>query len=412
MPEQPRDADVERALERLLFDESSPEHLGKGINRRRFLGRGAAALGMTALGSALAGCSIEGEAKNAVDAKKPVTVNHPKASMDGMVWANWPLYIDEHSLKAFDKRYNTKVKYVEEINDNFEFFGKVRQQLATGRDIGRDIVTLTDYMAARWVRDGYCTPLDKKNIPNIKNLVSNLKSINYDPQRTYTLPWQSGGTGIGYNPKKTGRKLESVNDLFDPAFKGRVTMLQEPYDTACLVLLGMGVDASKATIDQILQAIDKIQKAKDAGQIRRFTGNDYTTDLAKGNVWVSVAYSGDLVQLQADNPDLEFIYPKEGAMLFTDNMMMPKPVSHPYGAEVLMNYYYEPEVAAKVAAYVNYITPVNGAKEVLLKTDPDIANNPLIFPPDDVRARLHAYPALTPQEERQMQSAMADVTGA
>jgi spermidine/putrescine transport system substrate-binding protein len=408
MPEQPRDVDVERALERLLFDERNA-----GLNRRRFLGRGgAAALGLTALGSALAGCSIEGEAKNAVDAKKPVTVNHPKASMAGMVWANWPLYIDEHSLKTFDKRYGVKVKYVEEINDNFEFFGKVRQQLATGQDIGRDIVTLTDYMAARWVRDGYSTPLDKRNIPNIKNLVSNLKSINYDPQRTYTLPWQSGGTGIGYNPKKTGRRLESVNDLFDPAFKGRVTMLQEPYDSACLVLLGMGVDASKAKLDDILKAIDKIKRAKDAGQIRRFTGNDYTTDLAKGNVWVSVAYSGDLVQLQADNPDLEFIYPKEGAMLFTDNMMMPKPVAHPYGAEVLMNYYYEPEVAAKVAAYVNYISPVQGAKEVLLKTDPEIANNPLIFPPDDVRARLHAYPALTPAEEREMQSAMADVTGA
>jgi spermidine/putrescine transport system substrate-binding protein len=400
------DRDVERALERLLFE-------GNGMSRRRFLGRsGAAALGLGALGSALAGCSIEGEAANGVNAAKKVAVNHPKASMAGLRWANWPLYIDEKSLKTFDKQHGVKVKYVEEINDNFEFFGKVRQQLAQGQDIGRDIVTLTDYMAARWVRDGYCEPLDKRNIPNIKNLAPNLRSINYDPQRTYTLPWQSGGTGIGYNPKKTGRKLESVNDLFDPAFKGRVTMLQEPYDSACLVLLGMGIDASKAKIDEILTAIEKIKKAKDAGQIRRFTGNDYTTDLAKGNVWVSVAYSGDLVQLQADNPELEFIFPKEGAMLFTDNMMMPKHVAHPYGAEVLMNYYYEPEVAAKVAAYVNYISPVEGAKEVLLKTDPDLANNPLIFPPDDVRKRLYAYPALSPADEREMQSAMATVTGA
>jgi spermidine/putrescine transport system substrate-binding protein len=403
--------DVERALERLLFEGEASG--SAGMSRRRFLGRsGAAALGLTALGSALAGCSIEGEAARGVNAKKAVTVNHPKASMAGLRWANWPLYIDKKTLKTFDQQHGVKVKYVEEINDNFEFFGKVRQQLAQGQPIGRDIVTLTDYMAARWVRDGYCEPLDKKNIPNIKNLVANLKSINYDPKRTYTLPWQSGGTGIGYNPKLTGRKLESVNDLFDPAFKGRVTMLSEPYDSACLVLLGMGIDASTAKLDDILKAIEKIKKAKDAGQIRRFTGNDYTTDLAKGNVWVSVAYSGDLVQLQADNPDLEFIYPKEGSMLFTDNMMMPKHVEHAYGAEVLMNYYYEPEVAAKVAAYVNYITPVQGAKEVLLRTDPDIANNPLIFPPDDVRARLHAYPALSPPDERAMQSAMADVTGA
>jgi spermidine/putrescine transport system substrate-binding protein len=403
------DPQIERALERLLFESDPPTHM----SRRRFLGRsGAAALGLTALGSALAGCSIEGEAANGVNASKPVTVNHPKASLAGLVWANWPLYIDEKSLKTFDKRVGAKVKYVEEINDNFEFFGKVRQQLAQGRPIGRDIVTLTDYMAARWVRDGYCEPLDKRNIPNIRNLAANLRSINYDPKRTYTLPWQSGGTGIGYNPKKTGRRLESVNDLFDPAFKGRVTMLSEPYDSACLTLLGMGVDASKAKIDEILKAIEKIKQAKDGGQIRRFTGNDYTTDLAKGNVWAAVAYSGDLVQLQADNPELEFVYPKEGSMLFTDNMMLPKHVEHPYGAEVLMNYYYEPEVAAKVAAYVNYITPVDGAREILQKTDPELANNPLIFPPDDVRKRLYAYPALTPAEERQMQQAMADVTGA
>ena len=183
----PEDPGIERALERLLFENG---HLGPGgMSRRRFLGRsGAAALGMTALGSALAGCSIEGEAAKGVNVKKAVTVNHPRASMAGMVWANWPLYIDEKSLKTFDKLHDVKVKYVEEINDNFEFFGKVRQQLAQGQDIGRDIVTLTDYMAARWVRDGYCEPLDKKNIPNIKNLAANLKSINYDPQRTYTLP--------------------------------------------------------------------------------------------------------------------------------------------------------------------------------------------------------------------------------
>ena len=410
MPEQPRDADVERALERLLFEEDGR---GRGLNRRRFLGRGgAAALGLTALGSALAGCSIEGEAQNAVDAKKAVTVNHPKASLAGMVWANWPLYIDEHSLKTFDKRHGVKVKYVEEINDNFEFFGKVRQQLATGRDIGRDIVTLTDYMAARWVRDGYTTPLDKKNIPNFKNLVSNLKSINYDPQRTYTLPWQSGGTGIGYNPKKTGRKLESVNDLFDPAFKGRVTMLSEPYDSACLVLLGMGIDASTAKIDDILKAIEKIKQAKDAGQIRRFTGNDYTTDLAKGNVWASVAYSGDLVQLQADNPDLEFVIPEEGATLWSDNMLMPAHAADPYAAEVYMNYVYDPEVAAKIAAYVNYVTPVKGAKEELAKTDPKLADNQLIFPDDATRERLALFPELTVEEEQQMNERFEQIIGA
>jgi spermidine/putrescine transport system substrate-binding protein len=189
-------------------------------------------------------------------------------------------------------------------------------------------------------------------------------------------------------------------------------MLQEPYDAAGLTLCGMGIDPSTAKIDDILKAIDKIDQANQKGQFRRFTGNDYTTDLSKGNTWLAMAYSGDLVQLQADNPGLEFVFPKEGAMLFTDNMMMPKKVEHPYAAETMMNYVYEPEVAAKIAAYVNYITPVEGVRQVLEKTDPKVAANSLIFPDDAVRSRLKAYPSLSPADERTMQAAMAKVTGA
>src|SRR4029078_1491505 len=217
--------------------------------------------------------------------------------------------------------------------------------------IGRDIVTLTDYMAARWVRNDYCEPIDKKNVPNFSNLVDNLKTINYDPKREFTLPWQSGATSIVYNIKKTGRELKSIKDLFDPKFKGKVTMLSEPYDSAGAVMLGMGVDSSKATLDQILAAIEKIDKANQSGQFRRFTGNDYATDLTKGNVWVALAYSGDLVQLQSDNPDLEFAYPDEGAMFFTDNMMIPAKAEHIYAAEAMMNFVYEPAIAAKIALY-------------------------------------------------------------
>ena len=226
------------------------------------------------------------------------------------------------------------------------------------------------------------------------------------------MPWQSGAVGLGYNPKKTGRELNSVNDLFDPAFKGRVTMLSEPYDSASTTLLGMGVDPTTAKIDQILSAIEKIQQAADAGQFRRFTGNDYSTDLTKGNIWVALAYSGDIVQLQSDNPELKFIYPDEGAMQFTDNMMIPAKAEHIYAAETMMNFVYEPEVAAKLAIYVNYLSPVKGVKEVVEKTEPDIANNPLIFPPDEILAKLHPYPALSDDDERTMKEAMAQVTGA
>jgi spermidine/putrescine transport system substrate-binding protein len=242
--------------------------------------------------------------------------------------------------------------------------------------------------------------------------VPNLQSINYDPKRNFSLPWQSGATGIGYNRSKTGRKLTSVKDLFDPAFKGRVSFLSEPYDSAGLVLLGDGIDPTHATIDQLDKAIDKIEKAQKSGQIRRFTGNDYSTDLTKGNLWVAMAYSGDLVQLQADNPHLEFAYPKEGSMLFTDNMMLPAKSQHPYAAETMMNYVYDPQVAAKIAAYVNYISPVQGVKEILLKDQPKLANNPLIFPPPEIVKTLHPYPSLSAADERQMEERMAQVTGA
>jgi spermidine/putrescine transport system substrate-binding protein len=380
------------------------------LTRRRFLGRA----GSLALASTLAGCGIEGTLQRARENATPVaTVHHPKVPIGDWTFSNWPLYIDKKVLKTFDRRYGGHVKYVEEINDNDEFYGKVRQQLQAGVPIGRDIVTLTDYMASKWVRNHYVTPLDKRNIPNVvHNLQDNLRHAPYDPKREFTVPWQSGAVGLGYNPKLTGRELKSVKDLFDPAFKGRVTMLSEPYDSACTVLLGEGIDPTHARIGQILAAIEKIKKANDAGQFRRFTGNDYTTDLTKGNVWVALAYSGDLVQLQSDNPDLRFAYPEEGAMFFTDNMMIPAKATHPYAAETMMNFVYEPEIAAKIALYVNYLSPCKGVKQIVEKTDPKLANNPLVFPSAEILGKLHAYPALSDTDERTMKEAMAEVTGA
>ncbi len=395
------DPRFERAIEELLEAE---------LSRRRFLGR-AGSLGLAGLLAACGG--VEGTAEKAKkSAPKAVAVSHPQTEIADWTFSNWPLYIDKKELRRFDKAHGGTVKYVEDINDNNEFFGKVRQQLEQGKPIGRDLVVLTDPMASRWVRNRFVEPIDKKNVPNMGNLVDNLKSINYDPKREYTLPWQSGATGLGYDIKRTGGEIKSVKDIFDPKFKGRVTMLAEPYDSACLVLIGDGVDPSKATLDQLLGAIEKIDKANKAGQFRRFTGNDYTTDLAKGNVWIAVAYSGDLIQLQADNANLRFAYPEEGAVLWTDNMMMPAKVEHPYAAETMMNYVYEPEVAARIAAYVNYLSPVAGIQDILAKSDPEIAENELIFPPEDVRAKLRAQPALSPEDEREMQQAMATVTGA
>jgi spermidine/putrescine transport system substrate-binding protein len=219
-------------------------------------------------------------------------------------------------------------------------------------------------------------------------------------------------SAIGYNPTKTGRKLHSINDLFDPKFKGKVTMFSDPNDSAGLMVLASGKRTEDATIDDVLAGIARIDQQNKKGQIRRFTGNDYTTDLAKGNVWVSVAYSGDIFQLKSDNPKLEFIIPDEGAILWTDNMMLPQKPPHPYAAETMMNYVYEPAVAARIAAAVNYVTPVVGAQAELQKIDPKLATNQLIFPSPATRSKLHPQVNLTAAEQRQMNEAMQKVVGA
>jgi spermidine/putrescine transport system substrate-binding protein len=393
--------DIDRVVERLL---DGHEH-----SRRHFV-RLLAGAGLTlSSGGLLAACGgVKGESSGE---KASTTASHPKTAIGNWTFSNWPLYIDKSVLKEFDAKYGGKVKYVEDINDNYEFLGKVRQQLVQDKPIGRDIVVLTDYMAARWVNNGWVTAIDDANVPNKANLVDNLKSPDWDPDRSFSLPWQSGAIGIGYDPRKTGGKLTSIKSLFDPKFKGRVSFFSEPYDSAGMVMLMDGQDPTKASLDQIMAAIDKIDEAQKSGQIRRFTGNDYANDLTKGNLWLAMAYSGDLVQLQADNPHLEFLYPEEGSMQFTDNMQMPANVEHPYAAETMMNYVYDPAVAAKIAAYVNYISPVKGIKEILVKSDPKIASNPLIFPPEDVVARLHAYPALSAADDRAMHDRMAEVVG-
>jgi spermidine/putrescine transport system substrate-binding protein len=269
-------------------------------------------------------------------------------------------------------------------------------------------------MAARWIDQGYAEPIDKKNVPNSKNLLDSLASPPFDKNRDFTLPWQSGITAVGYNPEKTGRKLTSINDLFDPKFKGRVSMLTEWRDSAGLVLLGMGKDPSTASKDDYMEAIAKIGEESSKGQIRRFTGNDYAKDLASGNLWACVAWSGDLVQLQADNPNLEFLIPEEGAMTWSDNMLLPAKESAAdyYAAETFMNYVYEPANAAQIAAYVNYFCPVKGVKEILADEDPELANNTLIFPDDATLAQLNAYPSFEAADERELTAEMQKVTGA
>jgi spermidine/putrescine transport system substrate-binding protein len=268
-------------------------------------------------------------------------------------------------------------------------------------------------MASKMKQLGYVQRLDRSQLPNVQaNLLDSLRSPSFDPKREFSVPWQSGMAGIVYRSDLTGGKLSSVNDFFDPKFNGKATMLTEMRDSVGLTMLGLGSDPSTDGTDAALAAIDKIDKAQKDGHIRRFTGNDYTKDLLKGDVHVAVGWSGDAIQLQADNDKVEFLLPEEGFMLWSDNMQIPVGAPEPYTAEKLIDFYYDPEIQADVAAYVNYVTPVKGVQEVLAKKDPQLAENPLIFPTDADLERAHIFRELTAEEDRQLQDEFQRVIGA
>ncbi len=284
------------------------------------------------------------------------------------------------------------MNYYEDINDNAEYFAKVQGPLSQGNSIGRDIFVFTDNsrFPGLLVSQGWVEELDKDLIPNITNLVDAQASPPFDPDRTYSLPWQSGMTGIAWNEDVTGPVTSVQQLLEDPTLKGKVTMLQEMADSVGLVMLQNGDDPGAVTEETFNSAIDTVQAAVDSGQIRRFTGNDYTQQLTNGDLAAAVAWSGDVVQLLADNPKLKWAIPESGGMIWTDNMLIPAGGSAPT-ASTYMNYVYDPVVAAQIAAYVNYVTPVKGAKEELAKSDPETANNALIFPDDNTLSQVKQF---------------------
>jgi len=398
--------DFERDYERFIRAE---------ISRRRLLRRGAAgALSVSAL-SYLAACGSEtGGGGGDSDPKGQQAIKKGKVG-DSLYFANWPLYIEEDrgTLKEFEKEYGAKVKYIEEVNDNTEFFGKVRQQYERGDSGGRDIHVVTDWMAARMLRLGYVQKLDKAELPNVTaNLIERLKSPPFDPKREFSVPWQSGFTGIVYRKDKVKREPKSVDDLFDPAYKGKVTMLTEMRDTVGVVAASMGFDPEKATTDEFMQAIEKIDEGAKSGQIRSFTGNEFTKDLPKGDSWLIIGWSGDSVQLQADNPNIRFVAPETGVHLWTDNMQVPVGAPEAFTAQKMMDFVYQPEVQADIAEYVNYICPCNGVKEILTERDPALGNNQLIFPDEETLSGAFIFRDLKPEEDQELTEAFQKVIGA
>jgi spermidine/putrescine transport system substrate-binding protein len=369
--------------------------LRKAITRRGFLRRSALGAGGLVLGNGLLAACGRG-----------------KESGKTLRISNWPLYIDRQTVPDFQRATGIKAEYTEDINDNGEFFAKIVEPLRRNQSIDRDIIVLTDWMAGRLIHLGYVAPLDEAKFPNKVNLVDSVKDVSFDPGRKYSVPWLSGMAGIGYNPKKTGRELTSINDVFDPTFKGQVTMLTEMRDTVGLVMLGQGKDPTRATKADVAAACARIGAARTGGQIRKFTGNDYAEDLAAGNIAIAFAWSGDIQGLTADNPDLKWIAPKEGAMLYSDNMLLPRTSDRKDEAMAWINYVYDPRHSAQIVAGAPYLSAVKGTGAELAKIVPELARSPLINPPDELRARLHVFRALSDAEDTEYNRLFQNAIGA
>jgi spermidine/putrescine transport system substrate-binding protein len=375
--------------------------LNSRVSRRAVL----AGAGAVAGASALASCGSGGGA----DAAKQVR------------WANWTLYLDVDdsgkkypTLEAFEKKFGLDAVYSEDINDNDEFFGKVQGQLKLGEDIGYDLITPTDWMAARFIRLGYTQKFDAANIPNAKNILPTLAHPSFDANRESSLTWQGIMGGIGWNTAVNPKGMKSVDDLWTPANKGKIVVLSEMRDTIGVILLSQGIDVTKVTEDQFMNAVDFLAKKIADGWIRGVKGNEYKEDLISGDATAVIAWSGDMFQLATENEGkFDFAIPESGGTISGDNFLIPSTAT-PEGkknAETLINYYYDPAVAAEVAAYVNYVTPVQGAQAEMEKINPELAKSEYIFPTDATMSRLNVFKALSPAEETSWTEAFQKAAG-
>lgn len=335
-----------------------------------------------------------------------------------LVISTFPLYIDPDapgapgSVSRFRRDTGIQLRYLEDLNDTRQFFARIRPQLAAGRPLVQDLMVLPSWMAQRLIGLGWLEPLPLAQVPNIRNLVPYLANPPWDPQQRYSLPWQSGIAGIAYNIKATGRELARIDDLFDPALRGRVSALLEMRDTMGLLMLADGQDISQPTWAAAQPSFARLEQARKDGQIRRFTGNDYQNDLLAGNLAACIGWSGDVAQLVLEQPDLRFVVPESGGVLWSDVMLMPKGAQHRREAAAWMNWVYEPVEAARIAAAVQYISPVVGVRQQLAK-DPAtaaLAANELMFPDAAMQQRLHSFGPLSESEEARWEERFASIT--
>jgi spermidine/putrescine transport system substrate-binding protein len=374
------------------------------VSRRHLLqgaGIGAGAL-------VLAACAPTGS-----NAPKPAEDN--SANDPQLVWGNWPAYIDEDdaggypTLIRFEEETGIAVEYRVDIDDNNTFYGTIKDQLALGQFPGYDTFCLTEWMVARLIRFGYVQELNAANIPNKANLAPSLLNPDFDPGRNLSLPWQNGFAGLAWDTEVLPDGIESVDDLWKPDLKGKVTVLSELRDTMGVILLSQGVDISSADwgADEFAAAIEVLESNVVSGQIFGIKGNEYMQDFIAGDAAAGICWSGDITVMNAEvgYERFKFALPDTGGTLWGDTFVVPMGSTRKTNAETLMNYYYEPEVAAEVAAWVNYITPVEGAQEAAIAIDPELAENQLIFPNADTLAQSKIFRGLTAQEENEYQAA-------
>jgi len=377
--------------------------LGARISRRGVLA-GAGGLGAAGL---LAACGGSG--------------GDSASSANTVRWGNWPLYLDFDAktkkyptLEKFSKDSGIDAKYFEDYNDNDEFFGKVQAQLKLGEDIGYDVVTPTDWMAARWIRLGYTQKFDLANIPNHGNILDSLKSPSYDANRESSLTWQGIMAGFGWNVEKNPKGIHTLEQLFAPQNKGKIVVLTEMRDTIGVILMAQGVDITKVTEAQFMNAVDFMAKKIKDGWIRGVKGNEYAQDLTSGDATAVIGWSGDMFILSSENAGkFDFAIPESGGTISGDNLMIPSTASATGKAngEKLINYYYDPAVAAEVAAYVNYVCPVKGAQAEMEKIAPELATSEYIFPTEKTGSRLQVFRSLTPDEETKWSEAFQKAQG-
>jgi spermidine/putrescine transport system substrate-binding protein len=386
------------------------------INRRDAL-RGAGLLSASAF---LAACGVEGTSNDEAPQESGFWASQTKAGR--LDFANWPYYMDtgkvngktvHPSLEAFTKETGIKVNYKEVIEENDAFLGKINPSLQAGQDPGWDLIVITDGGSIeKLIRQKFLTELDHSKLPNFaKNAAPAVRNPGYDQGNKYTLAWQSGLVGLAYNPKLTKREITSYQDLFDPAFKGKVTVFGDDTDFPTMAMIAQGIDPAKSTEEDWKKAAEWMKKLKP--QLREFVDNSGMADvLSSGNAWVSQAYSGDIYQLNiGGSPDIKFVVPKEGATYWTDNMAIPKNAKHPLDAITYMDYVYRPDVAADLVEGIAYITPVPAAKEQLQaraakasgkerETLEYLSQSPLIFPTEQDLTNVKRYRALTVEEEQ------------